>query len=286
MVNKNTLQKHPEILQHFFPANRPVKNSDGLFVIPVVGRNILTVKDSDALMVDHHRADVLEVYCQNRLVLGQWQGVNCEVWDLSDESLAIPDFGLVDLRSLLRNLSDEAFSLASRAVQVLEWHNSHRYCGACGQPTTVAEADHALQCKSCNISLYPRISPCIIVVVMDGERCLLGRQASWAEGRYSALAGFLEAGESAEQALHREVFEETGVHIENIRYLGSQPWPFPGQLMLGFLADAKTTEITIDGEELSDARWFHFTELPDVLPSSASMSGRLIEEFVRQVSGE
>ena len=282
---KEPRNKLPEMLQHFFPNNKPVDNSDGLFIIPVVGRDILLASGSNALMVDHSSADVMKFYCQNRQVLGQWQGVNCEVWDLTAESLAMPGFELMDLRSLLRTLSDEEFSLASRAVQLLEWQKNHRFCGACGQPTTEAEADHALQCLPCNISLYPRISPCIIVVVMDGERCLLGRQASWPEGRYSALAGFLEAGESAEQALHREVFEETGVHIENIRYLGSQAWPFPGQLMLGFMADAKTTAIVIDDDELSDARWFHYSELPDVLPSSRSMSGQLIEEFVRRVSG-
>ena len=283
--NKKPCSDLPEMLQHFFPNNKPVDNNDGLFIIPVVGRDILLAKGSNALMVDHNSADTMKFYCRNRLVLGQWQGVNCEVWDLSGDSLAMPGFELTDLRSLLRTVSDEEFSLVSRAVQVLEWQKHHRFCGVCGQPTTEADTDHALQCASCNISLYPRISPCIIVVVRDGERCLLGRQASWPEGRYSALAGFLEAGESAEQALHREVFEETGIHIENISYLGSQAWPFPGQLMLGFIADAKTTAIVIDDDELSDARWFHYSELPDVLPSSRSMSGQLIAEFVRRVSG-
>lgn len=135
-----------------------------------------------------------------------------------------------------------------------------------------------------NISLYPRISPCVIVIVVDGERCLLGRQASWPEGRFSALAGFLEAGESAEQALHREVFEEVGVHIDNIRYVGSQAWPFPGQLMLGFMADATTSDIQVDGLEIAEARWYHYSELPELLPSIQSLSGRLIAHFVKQVS--
>ena len=138
-----------------------------------------------------------------------------------------------------------------------------------------------MRCEPCNINLYPRISPCVIVVVIDGERCLLVGKPSWPEGRFSALAGFLEAGESAEQALHREVFEEVGVHIENIRYVGSQTWPFPGQLMLGFLADAKTTDIQVDGVEIAEAEWFHYSQLPINCPSIQSMSGRLIEHFVR-----
>ena len=105
---------------------------------------------------------------------------------------------------------------------------------------------------------------------------------TWPEGRFSALAGFLEAGESAEQALHREVFEEAGVEISNIRYVGSQAWPFPGQLMLGFLADAVTTEINVDGIEIVEAHWWHYNQLPDILPPIATMSGRLIAQFIEE----
>lgn len=273
----------PENLQRFFPTNKQSAAGDDLFIIPVVGRDILMAHGSSALVVEKSAADVMKFYCQQRLLLGQWHGVDCEVWDLSPESSAMPDYGLIDLRSMLRTVSDEEFSLASRAVQMLEWQKNHQYCGSCGQPTTESIDDHALQCLPCNINLYPRISPCVIVVVVDGERCLLGRQASWPEGRFSALAGFLEAGENAEQALHREVYEEVGVHIENIRYIGSQTWPFPGQLMLGFLADAKTTDITVDAVEIAEADWFHYSQLPEKLPSIQSMSGQLIEYFVKQV---
>lgn len=273
----------PEDLQRFFPNNRSTETGDNLFIIPVVGRDVLVAHNSGALVVDKGSADIMKFYCQQRLMLGQWQGIDCEVWDLSPECSAISGFGLIDLRSMLRSVSDEEFSLASRAVQMLEWQKNHRFCGSCGKPTTHSADDHALQCLPCNINYYPRISPCVIVVVIDGERCLLGRQASWPEGRFSPLAGFLEAGESAEQALHREVFEEVGVHIENIRYVGSQTWPFPGQLMLGFLADAKTTDITVDGLEIAEAEWFHYSNLPEKLPSIQSMSGQLVEHFVKQV---
>jgi NAD+ diphosphatase len=274
----------PENLQCFFPSHKPTSSSDSLFIIAVVGRDILVADGSNALVVDKRFADIMKFYCQQRLMLGQWQGVDCEVWDLSSECSAIPGFRPMDLRSLLRTVSDDEFSLASRAVQLLEWRKTHQFCGACGQPTTDSADDHARQCHLCNISLYPRISPCVIVVVMDGERCLLGRQASWPEGRFSPLAGFIEAGENAEQALHREVFEEVGVQIDNIRYVASQVWPFPGQLMLGFLADAKTTDIQVDGIEIAEAEWFHYSQLPEKLPSIQSMSGRLIEHFFKQVS--
>ena len=280
----------PENLQRFFPGNKssfvstdPIATQD-LFIIPVVGRDVLVAHGSRALVVDREAADIMRFYCQQRLLLGQWQGVDCEVWDLSPDCKAMADYSTIDLRSLLRTVSDEEFSLASRAVQMLEWQRNHRFCGSCGEPTTDSSNDHALQCLPCNISLYPRISPCVIVIIVDGERCLLGRQASWPEGRFSPLAGFLEAGESAEQALHREVFEEVGVHIDNIRYVGSQTWPFPGQLMLGFMADAASTEIQVDGLEIAEAQWYHYSELSELIPSIQSLSGRLIEHFVQQVS--
>jgi len=274
----------PPALEGFFPAN-DLSGTDGLVVIPVIGRDILVARGSRELTVDREQADVMKFFCQQRLVLGQWNGVDCEVWDLAPECRSMDGFSVMELRSLLLSTTDDQFSLVSRAVQMLEWQKTHRYCGACGSPTESATTDHALKCLACDISVYPRISPCVIVVVRDGERCLLGRQVTWPEGRFSALAGFLEAGESAEQALHREVFEEAGVQISNLRYVGSQAWPFPGQLMLGFLADADTTEINVDGLEIAEAHWWHYKELPAILPPLSTMSGRLIARFVEEVTG-
>jgi len=214
------------------------------------------------------------------LVLGQWNGVDCEVWDLAPECRSMDGFSVMDLRSLLLSTTDDQFSLVSRAVQMLEWQKTHRYCGACGQPTESAATDHALKCLACDISVYPRISPCVIVVVRDGERCLLGRQVTWPEGRFSALAGFLEAGESAEQALHREVFEEVGIEITNLRYFGSQSWPYPGQLMLGFIADAVTDDIKIDGVEIAEADWFRYDQMPGIIAPPTIMSGRLLQQYI------
>lgn len=274
----------PPALEGFFPANARA-GTENLCVIPVVGRDILVARGSSDLVIDREQADVMKFFCEQRLVVGQWNGVDCEVWDLSPESRSMEGFSVMELRSVLLSSSDEQFSLASRAVQMLEWQKNHRFCGGCGGSTESAADDHALRCISCDISLYPRISPCIIVVVRDGERCLLGRSVNWPEGRFSALAGFVEAGESAEQALHREVFEESGVQVENIRYVGSQAWPFPGQLMLGFIADAVTTDINVDEVEIAEAHWWHYKELPAILPPLTSMSGRLIARFVEEVNG-
>ncbi|MDP4653747.1 MAG: NAD(+) diphosphatase [Porticoccaceae bacterium] len=273
----------PSSLNGFFPGNKAA-GTDKLYIVPVVGRDILMALGSPSLVVESAEADIMRFYCERRLVIGQWMGVDCEVWLLSSDALAMEGYSVKELRSVLMLVGDEEFALASRAVQMLEWQVNHQFCGTCGQRTTQALADHALQCLPCNSNLYPRISPCVIVVVVDGERCLLGRQVNWPVGQFSALAGFLEAGESAEHALHREVFEEVGVEIKNIRYVGSQAWPFPGQLMLGFLADAVTTEITVDGAEIEEAHWWHYQAMPERLPPLTTMSGRLIARFLEEVS--
>jgi NAD+ diphosphatase len=141
-----------------------------------------------------------------------------------------------------------------------------------------------MRCESCNRDDYPRISPCIIVVVTHGDKCLLARQAHWPPGRYSAIAGFIEIGETAEQAVCREVYEEVGLEIDSVRYISSQPWPFPSQLMMGFIARAKTTEIEVDGVEISEAHWWHYQQLPEFIPPANVIAGELIRKFVSEVA--
>jgi len=187
---------------------------------------------------------------------------------------------------LLISLSDTAFSLVSRAVQLIEWRRTYQFCSRCAVTLSQRIDEHAMHCTDCNIDYYPRISPCIIVIVTHQDKCLLARQAKWPEGRYSAIAGFIEAGESAEQAVYREVYEEVGIEVKNISYFGSQSWPFPGQLMLGFRAEAKSTDITVDGVEISEARWWNYQELPEFVPPPTIMSGRLIRSFFDEMSGE
>ncbi len=184
-------------------------------------------------------------------------------------------------RALFPNLGKVDFDVLSRALQLTHWSQNHRFCGQCGQPTTVHPTEPATHCTPCNALFYPRISPCIIVIVTRGDYCLLAHHTRYAQGFYSTLAGFVEAGESLEQALHREVMEEVGLTIDQLEYFGSQSWPFPGQMMVGFIANYVTGDIVIDEDEISDARWFHYTDLP-ALPGKVSISGQLIEEFVQR----
>jgi len=189
------------------------------------------------------------------------------------------------LRSLLASARSELdYARLSRAAQLAVWHEQHRFCGRCGSPLVQHAQDLAKSCESCGLSQYPRISPCIIVLVTRGERCLLAHAPHYPPGRYSTLAGFIEAGETAEAAVAREIREEVGIEVQNIRYFKSQSWPFPHALMLGFFADYRAGDLTPDGIEILDARWFERDELPD-LPPSFAISAHLIEAWRRGDAG-
>lgn len=276
----------PKRLNGFY-ASPVAENTAKKWIIAVIGQDILLAHQADIANNPFFNCSVaqqLDVFCKRKITLGQWLSYDCQVWDLMPEAASTDGFSTVVLRDLLTIAGEEVFSLACRAVQLLNWHDTHRFCGRCGKPNQATHKEHAMACSSCNINNYPRISPCIIVVVTHGQRCLLARNANWASGRFSAIAGFLEAGESAEQALHREVFEEVGVEIDHIRYIGSQSWPYPGQLMLGFIAQATSEEIKVDGIEIAEANWFHYKQLPETIAPPGIIAGALIKRFVDEAT--
>jgi NAD+ diphosphatase len=189
-----------------------------------------------------------------------------------------------DLRMFASRLPGDEAGLLSYARAILFWRRRTRFCGTCGAPTLAAKAGHVMVCTNptCRHELFPRMDPAIIVLISDGERALLGRQAAWPHGRYSTIAGFVEPGESLEDAVVREVFEETGIEVTEIEYHSSQPWPFPSSLMLAFTARATTTQIQLRDHELEDARWFtraEFAYAKTLAPPSVSISFRLIEHW-------
>lgn len=192
------------------------------------------------------------------------------------------------LRELHAQLGDTLWSLAGRAVQIVNWDRTHQFCGQCGTPTEPLSYERARQCPNCGLTSYPRIAPAIIIAVtrrMEGEnRILLARNHRFPPGRYSVVAGFVEPGESLEDTARREVFEEVGIRIRNIRYFGSQPWPFPNSLMLGFTADYDSGDITLEEEEIADAQWFPAHDLPQ-LPPKISIARKLIDAFVAENNG-
>lgn len=188
------------------------------------------------------------------------------------------------LKKLLDRLPQALGHLAGRGLELIEWERSHRYCGVCGAPTIQRGAAIVRRCSNadCRREHYPRVSPVVIVAVERGPEILLGRSPHFIPGMYSTLAGFVDAGESAEAAVHREIFEESGLAVANLRYFASQPWPFPHSLMLGFQADYAGGEIRVAADELEDAAFFHVDRLPAVLPQPSTIAHWLIRDFCRR----
>ena len=190
-----------------------------------------------------------------------------------------------DLRYLGTILSEDQANLVAHAIAVTIWHRRHRFCGFCGASTRPDSGGNTRSCSNddCGKQTFPRVDPAIIVLVSDGERALLGRQPAWPEGRYSTIAGFVEPGESLEDAVRREVLEETNIEIGAVHYHSSQPWPFPSSLMLGFTAEARSADIRLNDGELEDARWFTRKECRSgfpKLPFRISIARRLVDDWL------
>ena len=175
--------------------------------------------------------------------------------------------------------NDQQLSRFAYTWQIIDWFNQHQFCGACGQPCVLDPQERAMVCHACQQTYFPRISPCVLVMVIKNDQILLARNAKFPKGRYSHVAGFMEPGETPEETAQREVLEEVGIRIKNIRYLKSQPWPFPRQLMLGFSAEYDSGELKPDGIEIVDAQWFDRQNFPPSVPSTNTLSGQLIEYY-------
>jgi NAD+ diphosphatase len=194
-----------------------------------------------------------------------------------------------DLRRVGGNVAPPDAAIMAHARGLMHWRNRHRFCGVCGAACVAASAGYVMLCQGCGAHHFPRTDPAVIMLVTSGDRALLGQPAAFRSMRvFTTLAGFVEPGESLEEAVAREVLEETGVHAVRVRYHSSQPWPFPGSIMLGFHADAVTEEITAGDAELVEARWFTREELraPDgfVLPPDFSIARRLIDDWVDRIA--
>lgn len=222
----------------------------------------------------------LDVSVEHRLFMGDWRGVSCYALDAKG---SVPQkYAVSSLRAWLGRVEPGLFYLAGRAVQLVEWINNHAFCGRCGSKTNEHENDRATSCPDCGLVSYPRISPSIIVLVRKDKKALLARNRMWPTGMFSTLAGFVEPGESIEQTVHREVREEVGIEVCNLRYFGSQSWPFPNSLMLGFHADYRSGEFEYGDGEISEARWFDADDLPNI-PGGTAISRWLIDEFVEEM---
>jgi NAD+ diphosphatase len=185
------------------------------------------------------------------------------------------------LRQVYGRLDEDLFWIAARAVQIIDWDRTHRFCGRCGVPLGTKAAERAKECPQCGLLHFPRLAPAIIVLVERGNELLLARSRHFMPGMYSVLAGFVEPGESLEEAVVREVKEEVGIEVTDIKYFGSQPWPFPHSLMIGFTATYVGGEISLDDSEIEDASWFTVDNIPRI-PGKISIARKLIDRFIEK----
>ena len=216
------------------------------------------------------------------LYLGRLDGAACWAAEIDEGAGALPGTSWEGLRALFSVLDDAHFAIAGRAQQLLDWDRSHRFCGRCGTPTQAKADEHARACPACRLIAYPRIAPAVMALVRRGRELLLARGPHFPPGMHSALAGFVEPGETLEQCLVREVEEEVGVRVANARYFASQPWPFPHSLMIAFVCDWARGELRPQAGEIEAAGWFDVGQLPR-LPSRISIARRLIDSVVAEI---
>jgi len=271
--------KHPPKLRSGAVAPNEKPAADAWY-FPCTDQGVIGRPEAGVLQpltADEFRWVDMEVV--SRHYLGMLDGR--ESWALSVNGTTPTNFEAGTLWQWLGVPRAEVFYLAGRARQIVDFHQTHRFCGRCGTQTGLQTTEHGRHCPTCRLVVYPRLSPSIIVLVTRGDEVLLGRQASWPPGMYSTLAGFVEPGESIEETVHREVMEEVGVQLGELEYLGSQSWPFPNSLMLGFHAEYAGGDIVLQPEEIEDAKWFRHDELPFV-PNVNAISRWLIDEYVNR----
>lgn len=213
--------------------------------------------------------------------LGTINGLNCYTAEVDGNTAGPDGMSFRALRPLLGLLDEEFFSAAGRGFQIIHWERTHQFCGRCGGRTRLKTGERARECPDCGLIIYHEISPAIIVAVVRGSEILLAQSHRFRNAFYSVLAGFVEPGETFEETVRREVREEVGIELKNIRYFGSQPWPFPNSLMVGFMADYESGEIRIDESEIVDAGWFASNNLPG-LPRRGTIARRLIDCFAEE----
>jgi len=245
----------------------------------------LLVTAAPAVALPHcNHPKTLGMMPQRIQYLGVLGGQHCFSAEIAAGVAAPQGWGWQGLRALFDTLDDGQFALAGRALQIVEWDRTHQYCGACAAATVARTSERSRECLGCGLVVYPRLAPAVMGLVRRERELLLARSPRFPEGMYSALAGFVEPGETLEQCLEREVYEEVGIKVRNVRYFASQPWPFPHSLMLAFFAEYDSGDLRVDGAEVEDARWFDIEDLPR-LPARISIARRLIDAAKREMLG-
>lgn len=264
----------------FVPSLAPTDDDAGPALwFCVRGGDVLVQPAGDGVETPGGSPQELGVAVGPTLFLGSLDGRPCWAADVAAGSEATSGASFEPLRSLYGRVPDPLWTLAGRAVQLVEWDRTHRFCGRCATPTESSPGERARRCPSCGLLAYPRLAPAVIVLIERDDEILLARGRNFPLPMYSALAGFVEPGETLEEAVHREVGEEVGVALSDVSYAGSQPWPFPHSLMIGFTARWAGGDIRIDESEIVDAGWYRADALP-MVPPRISIARSLIDAFL------
>jgi NAD+ diphosphatase len=265
----------------FVPAKQGGKSPDmaGHWLI-VQNQGLVVVPEGESFLLPRgERPSALDGQLGEPLWLGTFKDTPCWVAALPREAVLPPGLHRETLVPMQNTrLPDDLLSLGGMAMQALWWESTSGHCPRCGARTERIAGEWGKRCPTCRYEHYPHLHPAVIVLVRDGDRCLLARKAEWAPGRYALVAGFVDNGESLEGAVRREVKEEVGVDVDDVQYVGSQNWPFPSQLMVGFVARYAGGEVTVDRDELEDARWFPIGQLP-MRPSRHSIAGFILQNY-------
>lgn len=215
--------------------------------------------------------------------IGKLEGQHCYSVEVSPEAKDQHGMCFLDLKSLYGELEEDIFILAGRALQIVNWDKNHQYCGRCGAQTETIQDERAKRCPKCGLINYPQICPAVITAVLKNDKILMAHNSGFVANRYSVIAGFLEPGETLEECAEREIMEEVGLKVKNIKYFGSQPWPFPNSMMIGYIAEYDSGEILVDGVEITEADWYDAKNLPEI-PTKISIARKLIDWYIENYS--
>jgi NAD+ diphosphatase len=265
----------------------PADRTEKAFWFIFRGREVLlNIHENPGVIPKLHDPGELELSGIREQYLGTLDGTHCYSVEIPEEAKAPEGMKFADLRQAYSEIREGCFALVNKAIQVMEWDRTNQFCSRCGTKTIKRSGERGKECPDCGELFYPRISPAIIVLIRKGHEVLLARSPNFPPGLYSLIAGFIEPGETAEAAVAREVKEEVGIKIKNITYFGTQAWPFPNSLMIGFTAEYSSGDILPDGIEIEDAKWFSTDERLPVLPGKISISRKLIDHFLKEAGLE
>ena len=276
--------KRESIYSRYQPSVKPGSYGEDPSYWFIFKSEQMLINPKSSLKIPFH-SDLREINLvpQMKHYMGTLDDHPCYVVEVPPETEQQDGMEFLDLRSSYDVLDEDIYLLAGRAVQIMNWDKNHRFCGKCGTETMTMEDENAKVCPECGFTSFTRISPAVITAIIKDDKILMAKHSYGLKNRYVLIAGFLEAGETLEEAVKREVMEEVGLKVKDIQYFGSQPWPFPNSLMVGFTAKYAGGEIEVDGNEIVDAKWFDPSEVSR-FPSKISIASELVDWFLDNYS--